>query len=330
MRLVVKQGDHTVNELQFAEGPVHFGRKGDNQVVLPKGPVSKRHAAIFNDDGKKWVLEDLDSANKTYLNDRAIHRAEIKTGDCIRIADFTIEVDLTDDKAAGETDTAGADAADTQAAEPQSGKSAAGKTAVGKSEAGKSDVQEPAVPKSKYTMAALSHGPQIIIRKPGAEKAPPIRFPAERAVDFLQATEEIGKVGGLEEMLKVLLDITSKQFGTYNVWGALRGRPEGRMTAEAGRKRDGQKLQRDALILDEKIDETIEKEEFLLFIFSRDMDMEKGKQVRSLLIAPVINSTGCFGVLYADNTFRDDHYNLGDLDYFMLLAIHTATVIEKL
>ncbi|MHC4572114.1 MAG: hypothetical protein ACYS0C_08565 [Planctomycetota bacterium] len=80
----------------------------------------------------------------------------------------------------------------------------------------------------------------------------------------------------------------------------------------------------------EKITEAVEKDEFLLFVFSRDMSKEKKGQIRSVVIAPIVSQAGCFGVLYANNTFRDDHYSLTDLDYLMLLGFHTAAILEKL
>ena len=288
MRLLVKQDGRTVNEFKAAEGPVYIGRRPDNQITLPDGAVSKQHAVIFATDDGKWMVEDLDSANKTYLNDRAIHKAEIETGDCLRIADFTIEVNLENDTVADKT----------------------------------TDLED--------TLTATARGPQIIIRKPGAEKAPAVRFPAERAVDFLQATDAISKAGGVDEVLLVLLDIVAKQFDAYHFWCALRDQPAGAMTAHAGRKRDGQSVQLDELEINEKINEAVEKQEFLLFLFSRIPEQAKREQIRSVLIAPVISASGCFGAVYANNTFRDEHYNLGDLDYLMLLAIHTATVLEGL
>ena len=96
MRLVVKQGDSTANEFRFAKGPVYIGRHTNSQVFLPDRVVSRHHAVIFSTQDGKWMVEDLDSANKTYLNEKAIHKAEIKTGDCLRITDFTIEINLED------------------------------------------------------------------------------------------------------------------------------------------------------------------------------------------------------------------------------------------
>jgi pSer/pThr/pTyr-binding forkhead associated (FHA) protein len=96
MRLVVKQNGRTVNEFRFTKGPIYIGRQENSQVFLHDRAVSRQHAVIFNTQDGKWMVEDLDSANKTYLNDQAIHKVEIKTGDCLRITDYTIEINLKD------------------------------------------------------------------------------------------------------------------------------------------------------------------------------------------------------------------------------------------
>jgi hypothetical protein len=295
MRLLVKQSDGTINELQFTKGPIYIGRRPSSQVFLSDEAVSRQHAVIFNTEDGKWIVEDLDSANKTYLNDEAIHKTEIKTGDCLRIVGFTIEVNLEDAAKAAKA----AEADETMELED--------------------------------TLATtISTGPQIIIRKPGAEQAPPVRFPSERAVDFLQASDAICKADGLDKTVQALLNIVAKQFGSYHAWCALRNEPTGPMTCHAGKTRDDQSLEMSDVKFNEKITEAIEKNEFLLFVFSRDMSKEKKGQIRSVVIAPIMSQAGCFGVLYTNNTFRDDHYNLSDLDYLMLLGFHTAAIVGKL
>ena len=91
MHLIVKQKDGSTREFQFTEGPVSLGRAADSSIFLPGRTVSRQHATIFLTDEGKWIVKDLDSTSKTYLNDGAVHKAEIKTGDCIRITDFTID-----------------------------------------------------------------------------------------------------------------------------------------------------------------------------------------------------------------------------------------------
>ena len=289
MRLVVKQNGRTVNEFRFTKGPIYIGRNENSQVFLNDRTISRQHAVIFNTQDGKWTVEDLDSANKTYLNDQAIHKVEIKTGDCLRITDYTIEISL---KNGAET--------------------------------------EKPIRLEDTLAAAPSAGPQFIERRLDTADAPPIRLPPQRGMDLLRAIEAISQAGNPDELLLALLDITSKQLGTYHNWCALRSEPTGPMTYHAGRTREGQTLELSNIKLNEKINEAIEKSHFLLFIFSKDMSKDEKGQIRSVVIAPIVGPAGCFGVLYANNTFRDDHYNLSDLDYLMLLGMHVAAAVQKL
>jgi len=96
MRLVVKRGDNLVNEARFTRGPIYIGRQIGSQIFLPDRAVSRQHTVLYTTTDGKWVAEDLDSANKTYLNKLAIHKTEIKNGDIITISDFQIEVHIDD------------------------------------------------------------------------------------------------------------------------------------------------------------------------------------------------------------------------------------------
>ncbi len=100
MRLVVKQGKRVVNQFQCTQGPVYIGRHSRSQIFLPDAAVSRQHAVVFATSDGQWMVEDLESANQTHLNDQVIHQAQLHTGDQIRIAGFTIEVDLEEGKTA--------------------------------------------------------------------------------------------------------------------------------------------------------------------------------------------------------------------------------------
>ena len=302
MRLVVKQNGRTVNEFQFRKGPVYIGRAARSQVFLPDRAVSRQHAVIFRTQDGKWMVEDLDSANKTYLNDQEVHKAEIETGDCLGIVDFTIEVNLEGDAESGKA----INLEDTLVVLPQGG-----------------------VPASPGPPASCQRqeGGQIIVRKPDADHAPAIRLPAKRMKDFLHATEAICKADGLDQLLTVLLDTVAKQFAAYRTWCALRSEPAGPMTAHAGKRRDGQVIQLSNIKLSEKIDEAVEKCQFLLL--PRVPAQREQVEINSALIGPIMDAAGCFGVLYVDNDLSSERYGLGDLDYLMLLAIHTAAILEN-
>jgi hypothetical protein len=325
VRLVIKQKDMVVKEVQFDAGPVRIGRHEANQICLPDKTVSKQHAVIFNVEDAQWMVEDLDSANKTFLNNQPVHKAKIKTGDVIRICDYTLEMNF---EAAAVPETAApAKAADTSlpavpvpVATPAS--ATADKPAFAKSTVDKSG-------ETRRAAALSAHDAQIIVRKPGAEKPSPIRFQGERAADFLKAITELSRSDSADKVLSLLLEIISKQFKSYQLWCSLRTSPDGPMTANAGIGRDGKPVEFATLKIKEKIDEALANGEFPLFVFSRDPTQEDRTSVRSVLISPIVSAAGCFGTLYLNNTFIDDHYNLGDLDYLMMLMMHTATVLER-
>jgi len=292
MRLIVKKDGQTVNDFRFERGPIYIGRHEHSQVFLPDRMVSRQHAAIYTAQDGKWVLEDLDSANKTFLNDKAIHKAPIRTGDCIRVGSYEIEVNLDTVSDAGEH----------------------------------INLEDTLIPTPREMKpAAAPPDRDIVVRKPDVERAADINLPAMRVKDFLQATEAICKSNGPEEVIKTLLGIMLKQFRSHNSWCALRALPEGPMTAHAGKSRDGGKLELSEIKLHKKITHAIENQEFLLF---PRVTSQEGKAY-SAMIAPIIDPSGCFGVVYVDNTEEKQYYTLSDLDYLMLLAIHTAAVVEN-
>jgi pSer/pThr/pTyr-binding forkhead associated (FHA) protein len=323
LRLVIRQGDRVINEFRFDAGPVRIGRHVASHVCLPDKSVSKQHAVIYCVEDAQWVAEDLDSANKTYLNNKPIHKAKIKTGDILRICDFSIEVNFNE-VAVEQKPAPVEEPAPVQTAEV---KSSAATTVAGKTVAGK--LAQDKSGETRRASAMLARDAQIIARKPGAEKPAPIRFQGERAADFLKSITQISRAENINGLFTTLLETIPKQFKAYQIWCTLRAATEGPMTVNAGIGRDGKPLDFDALKIKEKIDEAMANGEFLLFVFSRDPNQEDRTSVRSVLIAPVVSSAGCFGAVYVNNSFLDDHYNLGDLDYLMMLMMHTATVLER-
>ena len=290
MRLIVRAGNGTTKEFQFIEGSVSIGRQSSNQVPLRDKAVSKQHAVISTTEDGKWMVEDLDSANKTYLNDKAIHKAEIKTGDVLRITDFVIEIDLEESV---ETESKG-QMEDTLSLEA--------------------------------ALTTPKH--ETVVRKPDAAHAPAMRLAAKRLTDFSQATEAICEADSLDELLTVLLDITLKQFSAFRCWCALRDQPSGPMTYHAGKRRDARVVELSDLKLSEKVDQVVERG-LSMVLPSVSAQTEEKERIRSALIAAVMRPNGCYGVLYVDNAMIHEHYSLSDLDYLMILAMHTAAVLKK-
>lgn len=290
MRLVVKQKDGETKEFTFAQGPIRIGRAPDSHVFLPDCTVSKKHAMIAADGDGQWVVEDLDSSNKTYLNGEAIHKAPIKTGDAIRITEFDIEISIEDTPPPAH------------------------------------DAQFEDTLNLEAGLATPSH--ETVVRKPDAGHAPAMRLPAKRLSDFSHACDMICKATNLEELLVSLLNIGLQQFSAFHVWCALREQPSGPMTYHAGKRRDGTPVELGDLMLAEKVSQAVERGQSLV-LPRVAADLESKERIRSALIAAIRGPAGCYGVVYIDNAMVHDHFTLGDLDYLMLIAMHTAALLKK-
>jgi len=217
MRLVLRQKDGETKEYQFAQGPINIGRAADSQVFLPDRTVSKKHAVIVCDGDGCWMVQDLGSANKTYLNGEPIHQAPIKTGDSIRITDFVLDV-VVEEVADGSHAVQFEDTLNLEAG-----------------------------------LATPLH--ETVVRKPDAGHAPAMRLPAKRLSDFSHACDAICRSKSLEELLVTILNLCVKQFGAFHTWCALREQPSGPMTYHAGKRRDGGTVELSELKLADKINQ---------------------------------------------------------------------------
>jgi pilus assembly protein CpaF len=82
----------STNELSFDKDEVSVGRVRGNDIVLPKGNVSKHHCRLMVRNGELFV-EDLHSTNGTYVNGRKIAEpVPVSTTDKVFIGDFIIRV----------------------------------------------------------------------------------------------------------------------------------------------------------------------------------------------------------------------------------------------
>ncbi|MBM4022615.1 MAG: FHA domain-containing protein, partial [Planctomycetes bacterium] len=66
------------------DGAVSIGREAGNFVKLDDHEISRRHAEIRR-VGRSFVVGDLKSSNGTFLNDAKVERAELSSGDRIRV-----------------------------------------------------------------------------------------------------------------------------------------------------------------------------------------------------------------------------------------------------
>jgi pilus assembly protein CpaF len=143
--------------LDFDKEEITIGRVDDNDVVLARGNVSKKHTRIVLKDGRLIVV-DLKSTNGTFINGKKLAAPQVLTGtDKVLIGDFTISVvpDDEDDFASDEPDD------DARLARPSA-------TAKNLSESSTGPAQVPQPPKAAPKPAPAKGGPPPAI-------APPVR-----------------------------------------------------------------------------------------------------------------------------------------------------------
>src|SRR5579871_3029388 len=86
----------------FDKNEINVGRVQGNDLMLPKGNVSKHHARLLFRDGR-FIVTDLKSTNGTYVNGRKISQATIvREGDKIYIGDFVLRLETAAQAAAPE------------------------------------------------------------------------------------------------------------------------------------------------------------------------------------------------------------------------------------
>jgi pilus assembly protein CpaF len=106
--IIIQEKGGEQRRMVFNKPEVTIGRVQGNDIVLPKGNVSKRHARIVLKDGK-FIIVDLKSTNGTYVNGRKITSPlVVKESDKIYIGDFIVGVDESNSQADVPGDNMGA------------------------------------------------------------------------------------------------------------------------------------------------------------------------------------------------------------------------------
>src|SRR6202012_4287857 len=91
--IIIQEKGGEQRRMVFNKPEITIGRVQGNDIVLPKGNVSKRHSRIvYKDD--KFIIVDLKSTNGTYVKGRKITAPlVIKGSDKIYIGDFIMNIE---------------------------------------------------------------------------------------------------------------------------------------------------------------------------------------------------------------------------------------------
>jgi ABC-type multidrug transport system ATPase subunit/predicted component of type VI protein secretion system len=72
---------------------ITIGRGADNDIVLEAAQVSRHHARLIR-KGDELLLEDLGSANGTFINGQRVGRAALKADDTVSFGSLEVKIDL--------------------------------------------------------------------------------------------------------------------------------------------------------------------------------------------------------------------------------------------
>ncbi len=85
-RITIRNGPMTHHTFVLHQDISTLGRTIGNDVVIQDATVSRHHARLFFHDGN-WLIEDLQSANGTFVNGtRVLRPTMLQHGDELRLA----------------------------------------------------------------------------------------------------------------------------------------------------------------------------------------------------------------------------------------------------
>ena len=97
-KLVLKFDGRVLKEVPISSSPVTIGRAPDNDIHINNLAVSNYHARIYP-EGERLMVEDLESVNGVFINDRRVKKGPLASGDTILVGKHTIVVDEKHDVA---------------------------------------------------------------------------------------------------------------------------------------------------------------------------------------------------------------------------------------
>ena len=104
LKIELKFKDSVLKTIVFDKEVITIGRHSDNDIHIDSLSVSSQHARIVKYH-KKYIIEDLDSTNGTFLNKKRISKEKLSDNDVLTIGKHTLTTSFkTSDKDSVATD----------------------------------------------------------------------------------------------------------------------------------------------------------------------------------------------------------------------------------
>jgi len=103
-KLIVKLDNDVIDHIEVKQGDMKIGRKPGCEIHLDNLAVSGEHANIFS-IGEDSFIQDMNSTNGTFINNKRITKHHLRNGDSIVIGKYSITY-LSDAGSAAQDDFA--------------------------------------------------------------------------------------------------------------------------------------------------------------------------------------------------------------------------------
>jgi pSer/pThr/pTyr-binding forkhead associated (FHA) protein len=88
-KLLLKFNAAVLKEIKLGKESIVVGRKPDNQIVIDNPAISSHHCKISLEGGT-YYIEDLDSTNGTYVNQKRVKKAGLHNNDVVGVAKHSL------------------------------------------------------------------------------------------------------------------------------------------------------------------------------------------------------------------------------------------------
>ena len=88
-KLILKFRGATLQEIPIAKSAITIGRVDKNDIKIENLAVSRQHARIVQ-DGDRYIMEDLNSLNGTFVNEKRVMKCILRNEDEILVGKHTL------------------------------------------------------------------------------------------------------------------------------------------------------------------------------------------------------------------------------------------------
>lgn len=88
-KMILKFNDVVIDQIVLKQGDMNIGRRPGSEILLDNMAVSGNHASIFT-IGEDSFVQDLNSTNGTFVNNKRISKHHLEDGDTITIGNHSL------------------------------------------------------------------------------------------------------------------------------------------------------------------------------------------------------------------------------------------------